>query len=85
MKVVAVKGIEPRGERWEVRYTRLVGRGAKQDAYFICQSLEEAKKKSQELRDILDLHGGVYVSTYARKYARKKATISRSSSRRRGS
>ena len=82
MKVVAVKEIEANGEWWEVRYTRLVGRCAKQDAYFICQSLEEAKKKYQELRDILAHHGGVYVSPYAKKYARKKAKIS---SRRRGS
>ena len=49
MTIVAVKGIEDYGDWWEVRYTRLTRRGAKQEASFVCETLEAAYEKSQEL------------------------------------
>jgi hypothetical protein len=63
MKVLAVKNVEAYGNLWEVRYTRQTRRGVKQDAVFLCDTLEEAKKKYGELVDILQNHNGLYVGS----------------------
>jgi hypothetical protein len=62
MKVLAVKGIEKFGTRWEVRYTRMHGRNV-QDAVFPCTSPEAAKAKYRELLDILLHQHGMYVGS----------------------
>jgi hypothetical protein len=67
MKVLAVKNVEPLGNLWAVRYTRLTRKGVKQDAYFLCDSQEEAKAKRAELLDVLQYHDGVYVSAYKKR------------------
>ena len=69
MKVVAVKGIEKFGSRWEVRYTRKHGRNV-QDAVFPCQTPEAAKAKYAELLDILLHHDGVYLGSKAKRKVR---------------
>jgi hypothetical protein len=50
-----------------VRYTRLTVKGVKQDAYFLCDTPDEAKHKRDELLDILQHHEGVYLSKKAKK------------------
>ena len=62
MKVLAVKGIEVYGNVWLVRYTRQHGKNM-QDAYFSCDTPEEAKHKYTELLDILMHHDGVYIGS----------------------
>jgi hypothetical protein len=44
-----------------------------QDAYFLCETEEEAKEKYQELVDILTHHDGVYIGKKAKKKARTDA------------
>jgi hypothetical protein len=53
MKVLAVKNVEPLGNLWAVRYTRLTRRGVKQDAYFAYYTRDEAQAKRAEL--LLDM------------------------------
>jgi hypothetical protein len=53
MKVLAVKNVEPLGNLWAVRYTRLTRRGVKQDAYFTYYTRDEAQAKRAEL--LLDM------------------------------
>ncbi len=62
MKVLAVRGIEPYSNVWAVRYTRL-RKGVQQDAYFLCNTPEEAKAKYDELLDVLEHHDGMYVGS----------------------
>jgi hypothetical protein len=79
MKVLAVKGIEKFGNLWEVRYTRLTRRGMKQEAYFLCDSQQEAQAKRDELLDVLQHHDGMYVSKKAQKKvkARQRKPLTR--------
>jgi hypothetical protein len=53
MKVLAVKKVEPFGNLWAVRYTRLTRRGVKQDDYFAYYTRDEAQAKRAEL--LLDM------------------------------
>jgi hypothetical protein len=62
MKVLAVKNVELFSNLWAVRYTRLTKRGVQQEAYFLCETQEEAQEKRDELLDIVEHHDGVYFS-----------------------
>jgi hypothetical protein len=73
MKVLAVKDVEKYGNVWLVHYTHLTRRGVKKGAVFFCDTPDEARKKREELLDILKHHDGIYVSVKAK----KKATTSR--------
>jgi hypothetical protein len=66
MKVLAVKGVEPYSNLWAVRYTRQHGQHV-QDAYFLCDTLDEAQAKYHELLDVLKHHDGVYLGSKAKK------------------
>jgi hypothetical protein len=66
MKVLAIKGIEKQGNLWAVRYTREHGKNV-QDAYFLCDSPDEAKAKYHELLDVLQHHNGVYIGSKAKR------------------
>jgi len=66
MKVLAVKGVEQYSNLWVVRYTRQHGKNV-QDATFLCDTLEEAQAKYDELVDILQHHEGVYLNKKAKK------------------
>jgi hypothetical protein len=70
MKVLAVKGVEEYSNLWAVRYTRLTVKGVRQDAYFLCDTEEEAKEKYQELVDILEHHDGVYIGSKEKRKAK---------------
>ena len=61
MKVLAVKGVELYSNLWVVRYTRLTRKGVKQDAYFLCETQDEAIAKFRELLDVLQHHNGLYI------------------------
>jgi hypothetical protein len=60
MKVLAVKKVEPFGNLWAVRYTRLTRRGGEQDAYFAYYTRDEAQAKRAELLlDMVQQHDGL--------------------------
>jgi hypothetical protein len=66
MKVLAVKGVEPYGNLWAVRYTRQISKSV-QDAVFWYGTPEEAREKRDELLDILQHHNGLYVGSKEKK------------------
>jgi hypothetical protein len=72
MKVLAVKKVEPFGNLWAVRYTRLTKRGVKQDAYFTYYTRDEAQAKRDELLDVLQHHEGMYISKKAQKQGKAR-------------
>jgi hypothetical protein len=71
MKVLAIKGIEKYGNLWEVRYTRQVGKSV-QDAVFLYETPDEARKKYHELLDILEHHDGIYVGSKEKQKVKTK-------------
>jgi hypothetical protein len=66
MIVLAVKGVEKYSNLWVVHYTRQHGKNV-QDAYFLCDTPDEAKAKYHELLEVLKHHDGVYVGKKAKK------------------
>jgi hypothetical protein len=55
-------------------HTRLTGKGVKQDAYFLCETQEEAKEKYNELLDIVNHHDGIYLGKKAKRKIRRNSS-----------
>jgi hypothetical protein len=71
MKVLAIKNVEPFGNLWAVRYTRLTKRGVKQDAYYTYYTRDEAQAKRAELLlDMVQQHDGLSGGKKAKQKAR---------------